>query len=137
MVLKNDVYTLTVFKCKPNKNVVLLSSLHQSVGVASNPKKTPETIEFYNSTKYGVDVVDQMARKYSVKASSRRWPVQVLYNILDLAAINAWILYKETTGAAIKRREYILKLADELSKPYDQGRVANIHCMSYCKRYDR
>ena len=125
-VLKSDVYTLTVYKCKPNKNVVLLSSLHQSVGVASNPKKTPETIEFYNSTKYGVDVVDQMARKYSVKASSRRWPVQVFYNILDLAAINAWILYKETTGAAIKRREYILKLADELSKPYAQGRAASI-----------
>ena len=63
------LYTLTVYKCKPNKNVVLLSSLHQSVGVASNPKKIPETMEFYNSTKYGVDVVDQMARKYSVKAS--------------------------------------------------------------------
>ena len=50
----------------------------------------------------------------------------MFYNILDLAAINAWILYKEPTGAAIKRREYILKLADELSKPYVQGRAANI-----------
>jgi len=71
-VLKNDMYTLTVYKCKPNKNVVFLSSLHQSVSVTVNLKKTPETIEFYNSTKYDVDVVDQMARKYSVKASSRR-----------------------------------------------------------------
>lgn len=126
IVLKHDMYTLTVYKCKPNKNVVLMSSLHQSVGVALDPKKIPETIEFYNSTKYGVDVVDQMARKYSVKASSRRWPVQVFYNILDLAAINSWILYKETTGASIKRRDFILKLADELSKPYAQGRAVNI-----------
>lgn len=125
-VLKHDMYTLTVYKCKPKKNVVLLSSLHQSVGVALDQKKIPETIEFYNSTKYGVDVVDQMARKYSVKASSRRWPVQVFYNILDLAAINAWILYKETTGAPITRREFILKLAGELSKPYAQGRAVNI-----------
>lgn len=125
-VLKHDMFTLTVYKCKPNKNVILLSSLHQSVGIASDPKKIPETVAFYNSTKYGVDVVDQMARKYSVKASSRRWPVQVFYNILDLAAINAWILYKETTGIAITRRQFILKLADELSKPYAQERSVNM-----------
>jgi len=120
------MFTLTVYKCKPNKNVILLSSLHQSVGIASDPKKIPETVAFYNSTKYGVDVVDQMARKYSVKASSRRWPVQVFYNILDLAAINAWILYKETTGISITRRQFILKLADELSKPYAQKRAVNM-----------
>ena len=40
-------------------------------------------------------MVDQMARKYSVKASGRRRPVHVFYNVLDLAAINSWILYKE------------------------------------------
>src|ERR1043165_8175473 len=32
-----------------------------------------------------------MACKYTVKDGSRRWPVQVFYNILDLAGINAWI----------------------------------------------
>ena len=93
-VLKHDMYTLTSASCKLNKNVVLMSSLHQSVGVALDPKKIPETIEFYISTKYGLNVVDQMVRKYPIKASSRRWPVQVFYNILDLAAINSWILYK-------------------------------------------
>jgi len=39
----------------------------------------PETIDFYNLTKYGVNVINQMARKYSVKASSRRWPVQAFF----------------------------------------------------------
>ncbi len=43
------------------------------------------------------DVLDQMARKYSVKAAVRLWPVHVFYNILDLAGINAWILYREVT----------------------------------------
>lgn len=78
-VLKHDMFTLTVYKCKPNKNIMLLSSLHQSVGVASDAKKMPETVAFYNSTKYVVDVADQMARKYSVKASPHRWPVQVFF----------------------------------------------------------
>src|SRR5882757_5751585 len=78
-----------------------------------------ETVQFYNSTKFGVDVLDQMARKYSVKSSSRRWPVQVFYNTLDLVAINAWVLYKETTGKIITHRKFILKLCEELRADYE------------------
>ena len=39
-----------------------------------------------------------MARKYTVNAASLRWSVQFFCNILDLAAINAHILYKLVTG---------------------------------------
>ncbi|GFW14663.1 uncharacterized protein TNCV_1561261 [Trichonephila clavipes] len=42
----------------------LLSSLHPTVDIDNNlPKKLPETISFYNSTEFGVDIADQMARK--------------------------------------------------------------------------
>ena len=67
----------------------------------------PKTIKFYNNTKCGVDVADQMARKYTVKSGSRRWPLQIFFNILDLAAINAWILYNEKTKENILRKFYI------------------------------
>ena len=76
----------------------------------------PETIEFYNSTKFGVDVTNQMARKYSVKSKSQRWPLQVFFNILDLAGINSWILYQETTGEGISRQEFLFQLGEELAK---------------------
>lgn len=62
-----------------------------------------------------MDVVDQMARKYNVKAGSFRWPPQVLFNILDLAAINAWILYKTCTGSKISKKELLFYLAEELA----------------------
>ncbi|GFQ94035.1 HTH La-type RNA-binding domain-containing protein [Trichonephila clavata] len=75
----------------------------------------PESIQFYNSTKFGVDLVNQIARKYTVKASSRRWPFQIFFNILGLAAINAWILYKETTGIQIQRKVFLFQLAEHLS----------------------
>ena len=55
-------------------------------------------MEFYNKTKFRVDMADQMAKKYNVKSGSRRWPLQVFFNILDLAGIIAWILYKKTIG---------------------------------------
>lgn len=92
--------------------------MHSTVGIGEGTKQIPETVSYYNSTKYGVDVVDQMARLYSTKAGSRRWPVQVFYNILDLAAINAAILYREVTGQNIARRDFILQLPVELQQAF-------------------
>lgn len=34
-------------------------------------------------------------RARSVKGGSQCWPMAVFYNVLDLAAINAYVLYKE------------------------------------------
>ena len=64
-----------MYKSKP-KVEVLLSTKHTGVRVKDNYQRVPETIAFYNKTKYGVD---QMARKYSVKARSFRWPLQSLF----------------------------------------------------------
>lgn len=91
-------HTLTIYQCKPRKNVLFLSSLHRHVPIQASGKKKPETVVLYNKTKVGVDILDQMARKYSVKPSCRRWPFHVFCNLLDLAAINAWVLYKTVTG---------------------------------------
>lgn len=57
-VFKHEDITLTVYKCKPTKNVLILSSLHLTVAISSNSKKKAATIEYYNNTKYGVDVLD-------------------------------------------------------------------------------
>ena len=107
---------LAIYKCKRDKNVYLLSSKHQFVNISKkgNPKKKSNIIKFYNDNKCGVDVIDQMAKKWSTKASSRRWPMQVFYNVLDLAGINSWILYKIVTGCNISRRMYLRKLGEEL-----------------------
>jgi len=59
-----------------------------------------------------------MARKYSVKCKCRRWPMHVFYNILDLAGINAWVLYKETTDENILRKDFLFQLGKELAAEY-------------------
>ena len=58
----NQATTLTVYQCKQNKNVCILSTLYTSVMVDTTTKKKPEAVAFYNKTKSGVDVADQMAR---------------------------------------------------------------------------
>ena len=84
---------------------MILSIFPPDVSVSSenNPKKKPETALLYNKTKAGVNVVDRMTRKYSVKAASRRWPVHAFYNVIDLAIINSWLLYKEICKSKISR----------------------------------
>ena len=102
------------YQCKKNKNVYLLSTMHSSPSTSDNPKKKPITIEFYNQNKVGVDVVDQMTELYTTKSASRRWPLAIWSNILDIAAINSWILYRKTAEKQISRRGFILELIREL-----------------------
>ncbi|KAL6418248.1 hypothetical protein ACFW04_012249 [Cataglyphis niger] len=123
LLYKSENSVLTIYKSKPNKRVAVLSSRHKFVKIdRSNKKMLPDSIQFYNKTKFGVDMTDQMARKYTVKSSSRRWPLQIFFNILDLAAINAWILYKEATGIQIQRKEFLFQLAEQLSTDYRDAR---------------
>jgi len=113
-----DITSLTIYKAKKNKTIYLLSTMHPSVSIdVQHSKKLPETISMYNRTKVGVDVLDQMSRYFTCKSGTRRWPMAVFFNILDISSINAWILYKEVTGQEISRREFLLQLVMEMCRP--------------------
>ncbi|XP_035739246.1 piggyBac transposable element-derived protein 4-like [Vespa mandarinia] len=122
LLYQSNGCTLTVYKSKPNKKILILSTKHKHVTIDKTVKKLPETVSFYNRTKFGVDVTDQMARKYTVKSSSRKWSLRVFFNILDLAGINCWILYKNTTGENITRKDFLFRLAEELASEYQTSR---------------
>ena len=71
-----------------------------------------------------------MARKYTTHAATRGWPLAVWTNLLDIAALNCWILYKKCSGSLISRRNSILQLIESLRdacmvkrKPVLQRRV--------------
>ena len=72
--LFQDKTTIINYQTKRNKNVVVMSTMHHDCAVAPQaPKKKPDIIRFYNSTKGAVDSVDQMAHAYSTKRITRRW----------------------------------------------------------------
>ncbi|KAJ8931329.1 hypothetical protein NQ314_015767 [Rhamnusium bicolor] len=58
--------TLVSYVPKANKNVLLASSLHHDDNIDKKTKdqNKPEIITFYNSTKGGVDMVDQPCSRY-------------------------------------------------------------------------
>ncbi|KAI5608003.1 dual specificity protein phosphatase 26 isoform X1, partial [Silurus asotus] len=111
-VLTSGSVSLTIYAPKKNKTVCVLSSMHQGVTIGVDRKRKPNTITDYNHMKCGVD--DQMARMFSIRAATSRWPVAFFYNMLDLAAANAFILYKACTGWTFKRRLFLRLLAKEL-----------------------
>ena len=76
--VNNQDTTLTVYQCKQKNNGCILSKLHTSVMVDTTTKKKPETVTFYNKTKCGVDIADQMTRQYTMKAGTRRWRHKLL-----------------------------------------------------------
>ena len=118
-LMKSSTATLTIYQSKPRKNVCVLSTMHPSVAISADPPHKPETVLDYNGSKWGVDILDQMARNYTVRAPTTRWPVAVFYNILDLAAINAYVLYRQCLGKErLTRREFLQELALQLRKAH-------------------
>ena len=79
---------------KKGKAVTLLSTMHSDKGTESPaPEKKPEVITYYNARKGGVDTMDQMVRWFTSKRKTRRWPMIIFYNMLDISALNALIIW--------------------------------------------
>ncbi|KAK3883310.1 hypothetical protein Pcinc_012347 [Petrolisthes cinctipes] len=61
------------------KKVVLLSTMHKQGDISDGGK--PEIIEYYNKTKGGVDMFDQMTTTYTTSRKTRSWQLSVVHKI--------------------------------------------------------
>lgn len=102
------------YQTKEKKTVCLLSTMHQNPDVREDDKRKPDMILFYNKNKVGIDIVDQMLRLYSTHSASRRWPLAVWANIMDIAIINARVVYNHVTRKSVSRRSFLLEMIEHL-----------------------
>ena len=109
--------TITSYQCKQSKSVNILSTLNKGfvIPVLDRRKRKTEAVLFYNQMKVGVDVLNQISTLYSVKAASKRWIVHVFYNVINLALINSWVIYKALCKSNINRRAYIEKVYKDIT----------------------
>ena len=92
---KDNSTVMIVSHCpKPSKNVLLVSTVHGETDFCDAPHKKPMVIDFYNSRRCSVDIINQMLRGYSCQHKCDSWVVVVLTFILDLAAVNAKTILK-------------------------------------------
>ena len=87
---------LTIVSNIPRKwKNVIMSLVHydDTIDVRTGDQKKPEIIKMYNLTKTGVDTVDEMCTTYSTAWKSRRWPLTLFFCLLDIAGINAQVIF--------------------------------------------
>ncbi|XP_050520903.1 piggyBac transposable element-derived protein 4-like [Daktulosphaira vitifoliae] len=118
-VFKKDI-TLCSYVPKINKSVILLSTMHMTADIMQAATAKPEIIKYYNQTKGGVDTMDKMLTEYTVKRRTNRWPLAFFFNMIDIAALAAYIIYMEHNqrfNTTDRHRKFLKELANQLCMP--------------------
>lgn len=121
--------TIVSYIPKKGKNVILLSTMHHDAAIDLNTgeKHKPEIITMYNSTKCGVDTVDQLCSLYNTARNSRRWPLTIFFTLLNVCGINAYVIFNHNSKKVLSRRVFLKKLALDLIKENLAQRENNLH----------
>ncbi|KAL1262856.1 hypothetical protein QQF64_005595 [Cirrhinus molitorella] len=121
---------------KLKKAVILLSTMHTSKALnETSAKIKPEVIQYYNRTKGGVSSVKQMAENYTCKRQTKRWPMLLWYNMLDVALVNSHSIFiaqhsSFMGGGHNTQRLFIKELVKELVLPQIHRRRTESHGLS-------
>ena len=93
---------------KPKKTVIFVSTLHldKEIDPDAGEQQKPSVITFYNATKGGVGTADQMCATYNVARNIKRWPMVVLFAMLNVADIYSQVIYLGNRLGTIKRRMF-------------------------------
>lgn len=101
--------------------------MHDSDDIDAQTGK-PEMILYYNSTKGGVDMVDQLCSNYNVARATRRWPMVIFYSLVNISGINTQVIYNANNQEEkMLRRHFLEQLAYSLIEPQLKSRVFDIH----------
>lgn len=74
--------------------VLLGSSMHKAI--LNDVSEKPQVVNDYNKHKSGVDNLDHKVRIFSSKRKSCRWTMAFFFNMVDIALVNAHVLFSET-----------------------------------------
>ena len=103
---------------RKNKSVVLLSSQHNDQAVSTAEHVKPDIILDYNKSKGAVDSADKMLKEFSCHRISKRRPFVVLTHIINVCALNAYVLYqKKLPNTAMATLKFLKDLGFKLVKP--------------------
>ncbi|XP_047364427.1 piggyBac transposable element-derived protein 4-like [Vespa velutina] len=54
----------------------------------------PNIVKTYNQHMDGVDLVDSLIALYRINIRSKKWHHRIMFHLLNLTVVNAWLLYK-------------------------------------------
>ncbi|UYV68007.1 hypothetical protein LAZ67_5002775 [Cordylochernes scorpioides] len=114
--------SLVSYVPKRGKSVIPLSIMHSTaiIDEETNEKKKREMITFYNMTKEGVDLLDQKTSLYSVGQRTRRWPLCIFFELLNISGVNSKLLFdgNQPQNFYKRRKDFLKALSLELVTEY-------------------
>ena len=117
--IKSLLVSYLVKKKRGWKNVLVLNSMHRSVSVTNDARKKPNVIVFYDHTKGGVDVMDQMAGCFTTRFKSHRWTMNALSYVLDTVRTNMNTLWNEMNpDKKVSSYDFLWELGQSPIKPH-------------------
>lgn len=126
----NDNVTIVSYAPKVNRSVVLISSMHHdnTIDHSSGNELKPEIVTYYNSTKSGVDVIDEKCATYSTSRRCRRWPLVLFYRLLDIAGINGQVIFTSNNiDVNQPRRLFLKEIGSAMVKPQAARRSSQMN----------
>lgn len=114
--------TLVSYVPKMDKCVLLLSTMHHDNTIIPQNNNKPEIICYYNSTKAGVDVVDELKGTYSVARKCNRWSLRLFFSVLNMTGVNAQIIVNTNKKNSFVRRQFLKELALNLIQKHIHAR---------------
>jgi hypothetical protein len=123
--LYHEGLTMVSYIPKKNRNVILLSSQHQGEVIDEEHDFKPEIIMDYNKTKSAVDTLDKLVREYRCFRTSRRWPLALFFDLIDIAGHNAFCAWSAhepdyNVGKSHRRRLFLMQLAEDNGEAVDR-----------------
>ena len=97
----------------------MLSTMQSQPKIKRTLNQKPSVTLLHNKTKVDVDTLDKMVRSYFTKRVTRKWPLVLFYNTVDVSAINAFVIWQglnyENGNMRMKqRRKFLISLEKEL-----------------------
>ena len=87
-----------------NESVILLSSQQNNQAVSTAEHAKPDIILDYNKSKGALDSADKMLKEFSCHRISKRWLFVLLTHIINVCALNAYVLcQKKFSNTALTR----------------------------------
>jgi len=122
------------YKPSPRKLLCFLSSSHHEAGAG----RRPQAVITYSKTKGAVGAMDEMCSSMSTSRKTRRWSMCLFYNMLNIAAVNSYVIYLHNffrsewtrNQKPLSRMNFMLKLSEQLTSTWQKHRLEKIPSLS-------
>lgn len=114
----SDEKNVTVVKWLDNKCVTVISTFCGIEPVKDVKRwsvsskeyidvKKPNIIDVYNNGMGGVDLMDMLVELYRVDIRGKRFYLRIIFHLIDICVVNAWLLYRRHVEQIDKKTKYM------------------------------